>query len=141
MNTVGKKQKRLLIDMNAILNSSLLGGKDHEHGRLVTTEEGKETWVNGYLWGVDKFIVSLANVLEDYQLAPIDIVGVWDGKNAKAYRQNFLPQYKAGRDKAPEVYEELTKAREVVNNILRYYGATVVVQDGAEADDVLAFLT
>jgi 5'-3' exonuclease len=131
---------RLLIDGNSLLNAALLRGVDHEYGRVIKTEDGKQTQVNGYQYGVDGFFEKLLAALREFGAAPRQVVCVWDGRNAKVRRRAFLPQYKLGRDKAPEINEQLNLAREACIQHLKDLGATNAWQDGMEADDVIGYL-
>lgn len=132
--------ERLILDLNSMLNAALLRGTDIEFGRTVQAEDGKSVQVNSAKYGVEGFVQKFVEVIEQIGVAPIDVIGVWDGSGAKMYRRNFLPQYKEGRDKHPAVYEELNTARETVTAFLRAVGCTVMEQAGAEADDVIAYL-
>lgn len=131
---------RLLIDGNSLLNAALLRGVDHEYGRVIKTEDGKQTQVNGFQYGVDGFFEKLLAALKEFGAAPRQVVCVWDGRNAKVRRRAFLPQYKLGRDKAPEINEQLNLAREACIQHLKDLGATNAWQDGMEADDVIGYL-
>lgn len=128
---------RLVIDLNSILTGSLLGGKDHD--ALHQIVEGKVVSINSARYGVDKFFARFVEVLKEFNTAPRDVIGVWDGKNAKAYRQGFLPQYKASTRSGPE-YEQINIARTIVSQMLHDMGAHTVLCDACEADDVIAFL-
>lgn len=131
---------RLLIDANSYLNAALLRGVDHENGKVVVDGE-KKIQVNSAGYGVDGFFQKLLEDLQKFALAPRDVVAVWDGKGAKMRRRVFLERYKEGRDKHPAVSEQLNAAREEVTKQLKGMGATVVWQDGMEADDVLGYLS
>lgn len=134
-------QPRLLVDGNSYLNAALLRGVDHDQGTVVTDDAGKQVQVNSAQYGVDGFFDKLLGVLEKFGAAPIDVIVVWDGRNAKNRRRQYLPDYKGGRDKHPAVSEQLNLARDAVTQQLRDMGATVAWQDGLEADDVLGYLT
>lgn len=131
---------RLLIDGNSLLNAALLRGVDHEGGRVVKTEDGKQVQVNGFQYGVDGFFDKVLETLKEFNAAPRQIVCVWDGKNAKQRRRAYLPQYKLGRDKIDAVNEQLNLARTACQQHLKDLGATNAWQDGMEADDVLDYL-
>lgn len=133
-------KKRLVIDLNSLANTALLGGKDHENGVPFFTPEGKETLVNSATYGAERFAEKFAAVLTENKFVPIDVIGVWDGRGAKMYRRNFLPQYKEGRDKQDAVYEQFNALKELVNQFLYGLGATVAEQNGSEADDTIAYL-
>lgn len=130
---------RVLVDLNSMLNASLLGGKDPD-GLTVTDESGKAKHVNTALYGVERFFDQLHTTMQDLNAAPKDCIGVWDGLGAKMFRQVILPQYKQGRDKAPAVHEQLSKAREMLAPMLRNIGFTTCQVKAREADDVLAYL-
>lgn len=132
---------RLIVDGNSYINASLLRGVDHDGGRMVAGEDGKPVQVNSAQYGFDGFFDKLAAALKEFDLAPMDVVVVWDGANAKVRRRVFLPNYKGGRDKIPEVNEQLNKARDMVTDALLGMGAIVIQQDGMEADDVIGYLT
>lgn len=132
--------KRLIVDLNSMLNAALLGGKDPD-GWSVSDENGKQVQVNSALYGVERFFDALVATLREFASAPMNVIGVWDGLGAKQFRQARLPGYKVGRDKNPAVHEQLSKAREQVNEMLRNVGVTCVTVEGREADDVIAYLT
>ncbi|VTU31848.1 DNA polymerase I, thermostable [Variovorax sp. PBS-H4] len=131
---------RLLIDGNSYLNAALLGGTDHDYGYKVQTEDGKQVQVNGAEYGVDKFWDKVVADLEHFGAAPRQVILTWDGKNAKARRRAYLPNYKLGRDKIDEVNVELNKAREAITQMALDLGMTVMQQKGMEADDVIGYL-
>jgi DNA polymerase I-like protein with 3'-5' exonuclease and polymerase domains/5'-3' exonuclease len=131
---------RVIIDANGILNPALLRGEDHDEGRKVEFD-GKWVQVNGAEYGADNFFEKFAILLKQLNVAPRDCVCVWDGPNAKEFRRGrYLPTYKTGKDKAPEVSVELNKARAIVNKKLKDLGVASAVCNGMEADDVIAFL-
>ena len=130
---------RLILDGNAVLNQALLRGIDHDQGRIVE-HEGKQVQVNSADYGINGFFDKYAGLLSHFEKAPRETIVVWDGAGAKALRRTFLPTYKAGRDKAPEVSAELNKARDAVTDMLLKLGAHVVSQHGVEGDDVIAYL-
>lgn len=130
----------IILDGNAILNSSLLGGKDEEFGRTLIKEDGKKLQVNSAQYGVDKFFDQIDALCTEFDCAPRQMILVWDGKNAKNKRQQMHAGYKGGRDKAPEVSEQLNIARDLCNQMMLDLGAHVVSQVGYEADDVIGYL-
>lgn len=131
---------KLLFDANSFLNMALLRGVDHDHGRVVTGEDGKEVQVNSAQYGVDGFWDKFERAIDHFDAAPRQCALVWDGENAKAMRKSYLPGYKAGRDKAPEVNEQLNLARGVVTQMALHLGCHVIKQDLVEADDVIGYL-
>lgn len=130
---------KLIIDANSFLNQALLRGTDHDQGRVVEFE-GKQVQVNSAQYGIDGFWDKVKQVLDRFDVAPRKVILVWDGASAKAMRQNWLPTYKQGRDKCPEVSAELNKAREQVSKMAYHLGIMVVQQKAREADDVIGYL-
>lgn len=131
---------RLILDSNSYLNAALLRGVDHDQGTVVYDGD-KRIQVNSAQHGFDGFFEKILADLERFDLAPRDVVAVWDGRNAKNRRRAFLERYKEGRDKHPAVSEQLNIAREMCTAALKDMGATVVWQDGMEADDVIGYVT
>lgn len=131
---------RLLLDMNSILNAALLGGKDEDDGRTVIDENGRKHQVNSAQYGVDKFFATIDQLCIEFEIAPRQMIVVPDGKNAKLRRQAFLPTYKEGRNKIPEVSEQLNLARDICTQGMLDLGAHVAQQQGFEADDVIGYL-
>lgn len=130
---------RLVVDLNAVLNAALLGGKDPD-GWTVKDENGKDVQVNSALYGVERFFDYLVDDMNQFGVAPRNVLGVWDGLGAKMYRQVHLPQYKVGRDKNPAVHEQLGLARDMVAQRLKNVGITTTWVKAREADDVIAYL-
>lgn len=128
---------RLLVDLNSMLNAALLGGKDPEG--VILIEDGKPITVNSARYGVDRFFERFAGVLEQFDAAPRNVIGVWDGERAKSVRQALLPGYKAP-SKSDPVYEQLNLARPTITQMLRDMGAHTVQCETCEADDVLGYL-
>jgi len=131
---------RLIIDANSLLNEALLRGEDKEFGRVITGADGKQVQVNSAGYGFEGFFDKYVAALGEFGLQPINTIVVWDGANAKQMRRNYLAGYKLGRDKAPEVSEQLNLARDMVTKALYHLGATVVQQPRMEADDVIGYL-
>jgi len=66
-----------------------------------------------------------------------DLIGVvFDGKG-KTFRHELFPKYKAGREKQAE---DLTAQFPVARDLARAYGLRVLLEDGVEADDIIATL-
>lgn len=133
--------KRILLDMSAILWQGLKAGVDSEFGREVINQEtGKVQRVNGWQWGYDNAMSSITTILKECEAVPRDVIMVWDGEQAKSFRQVSFDGYKAGRNHAPEEYEEWTKAARAVEQQLLAVGASSAEQFQREADDVIAYL-
>lgn len=130
-------QPRILLDLNSILNAALLGGKDPD--AVISLVDGKPESINSARYGVDRFFERFVSVLNRFGTAPRDVIGVWDGQNAKLFRQGILPGYKAST-RSDGQYDQLNLARDTVTQMMRDMGAHTVKCRGNEADDVLAFL-
>lgn len=139
MNNQGKGAVRLIVDLNAVLNAALLGGKDPD-GQTVKDDDGKSVQVNSALYGVERFFDYLVDDMKHFGVAPRNVLGVWDGLGAKSYRQVHLAQYKQGRDKNPAVHEQLGLARAMVADRMKAVGITTCSVRAREADDVIAYL-
>lgn len=131
---------RLIFDTNSYLNAALLRGVDHDGGRIVTDDEGKQVQVNSAQYGVDGFWDKVEKDLADFAVPPRQCIMVLDGLNAKLIRRSELPTYKKGRDKHPAVSDQLNQARDQVVKMARALGMHVVKQDKYEADDVIGYL-
>jgi len=136
-----KNKHRLIIDASSILRASHYAGRDVEFGYTVKFEE-KNVWVNPAEWGFDNFVVSYKNLLKLLGLQPFQTILVKDGRDSRALRQALYPKYKAHRKPtAPELNEEYYRLLDGVEDEVLAMGGTVMVQDGMEADDVIAYLT
>lgn len=134
-------QHRLLIDASSIVRAAHYAGRDIEYGYQVTFEE-KKVWINSAGWGFENFMVGLRSLLNLTRIAPFNIVLVKDGMNSRSLRASIFPGYKAHRAAtAPELGTEYRAAMEMVENEIMALGGMVVVQDGIEADDVIAHLS
>ncbi len=132
----------LIFDMSSIGWQNLLAGKDKEHGREVAhpTKEGKTVYVNSASFGYENFVNNLVAHLQRFDAAPRDIIMVFEGNNSKLLRQSVNPLYKAGRDHAPEQYEQFTQLITMMRTTILELGGLAVWQDGLEADDVIGYL-
>lgn len=139
MKTKGKGAVRLIVDLNAVLNAALLGGKDPD-GQTIKDENGKSVQVNSALYGVERFFDYLVEDMNHFGVTPRNVLGVWDGQGAKQYRQVHLEQYKQGREKNPAVHEQLSLARAMVSERTKAVGITTCWVKAREADDVIAYL-
>lgn len=129
-----------LLDMSAIVWAGLLVGEDKEFGRKVLNDQGKEVQVNSHTHGAWNATEHILHLMREYKLVPRDLIMVMDGEDAKRLRRSMFADYKAGRDKVPELYVEFNKAMETVKQQFLAVGASAVQQQYREADDVLAYL-
>lgn len=141
--------KRGLVDLSSVIWTSLLYGKDTENGIKAVDEGGKEILntkgevriINSAVWGYENVMQELTRAMRELDLTPHQLIIVMEGKGAKMMRQAIHPEYKAGRDKLPQQYEQFNICKEMVMQALLNVGANVCWQDGGvEADDVIGYL-
>ncbi len=97
--------------------------------------------------GVSGFLSSIGSAIK--QISPTRVVVVFDGKNGSAARKKLFPEYKAARkvkirlNRAQSVEKEDNQLEQLIRLIdyLDTLPITVVTLDGAEADDVIAYIT
>lgn len=131
---------KIIFDASSLLWTCLLTGKDPE-GHKVETPEGKESWCNTAAYAYEFAVNSVVATLDRFGCTPIDAVFAVEGLNSKARRLMIYREYKAGRGKHHnDVYAQFAELRTVVLETFRQLGATVVTQDNAEGDDLVAFL-
>lgn len=135
-----RNKHRLIIDASSIIRACMYAGKDAEFGYKVTHED-KPVWVNSAGWGFENFVTSYKNLLKLTGTTPVQTILVKDGMNSRQLRSAIFPAYKAHRKKpAPEINQEYYDALEGIEDEIVSMGGTVMVQDGMEADDVIAYL-
>lgn len=135
------KKHRLIIDASSIVRAAHYAGEDLDNGYKVTFED-KKVHINPASWCYDNFILSYRNLLDLTGTAPMDTVLVLDGKNSRSLRQSIYPEYKAHRKPGPpELNKEFYDALDGIADEIKSLGGTVMVQDGMEADDVIAYLS
>ncbi len=117
--TKNKKKILLLLDGNAIIHRA------YHAIPPLTTDDGVQT---NAVYG---FVSTLFTVLEKFQ--PEYIVASFDvaGKN---FRHDLFPEYKAKRKETPE---DLVPQFDLVRDVVRSLGITIVEKEGFEADDVI----
>lgn len=131
---------KLIVDVSSVVKTCLYAGKDREFGRQVAFA-GKQVQVNSAQYGIDNAINRTLRKLEILQLAPRDMILVIEGRSSKALRTNMWEGYKADRaEVAPEVYEQVNKARDGFVQMFLDLGAQACTQAGVESDDVIAYL-
>ena len=137
---IQNQMKRAIVDLSSIIWTALLASKDKEFGRMVDYE-GKEVFINSARYGYANAMNSMVTMMDALRITPRQVLIVMEGKNSKQDRLNIHPNYKAGRPKAPEQYEQFNIAKEMLMQAFLDVGANVVWQDGGvEADDVVGYL-
>ena len=133
---------KIAFDMPSVMKTCLYAGKDLEFGQEILHGEGK-VWVNGWQHGYENTINKMVAAMAKFQLAPKDVIMVFEGKSAKKQRMMISPTYKAkkpGEEKPLEYYEQLQHLQDKLKQVFHDLGALAVQQDFVEADDILAWL-
>lgn len=131
---------RMIIDLSSLCWTNLLKGKDHEFGKWVQ-HEGREVFVNSPQYGYEKALDFLITAMDRFDVTPYDMIFVMEGAMSKAIRQAMCPEYKGGREsRPPEAYEAFNSMKHMLCAAFKSVGATVMTQDGVEADDIIAYL-
>ncbi len=134
------KKKLLAFDLSSWMWTNLSGGTDGEHGYTVKHED-KEVYVNSAIYGYDKCLTRMLDLMKAQNVVPIDCILVFEGLNSKAKRLLINKEYKASKTtRPPEAYAEFEKLREMLKTTFKDLGAQVMWQDYAEGDDTLAWL-
>jgi len=129
----------LIIDLNSVLTSSLLVGKD-DNAILDITSNGEEL-INTAAYGIDNFIATFKNTLSNLKLTPNKVIGVFDAPKSRSRRQKLYPQYKAHRKERSKLYyEQYTKLFDFASNAIKDLGGTLLSVKETEADDVIAHI-
>ena len=87
--------KKLVIDLNSIVTSSLLVGKDPDGFK----EDGVQINTAGY--GYNNFLNTYRKTLDELDLKPMHTIGVFDAPKSRERRQKVLEQYKLHRKPRP----------------------------------------
>jgi DNA polymerase I len=97
--------------------------------------------------GISGFLSSMGHAIKT--INPTRVVVVFDGKNGSATRRKLYPGYKATRkvsirlNRAQSVDKEDNQLEQLIRLIdyLETLPITVITLDGAEADDIIAYIT
>ena len=130
---------KLAIDMASILKTCLAAGKDSEG--LKVEFEGSTFYINTAMYGYENAVNSIKSALDEYGLAPIDLIMVTEGMHSTSRRKAIDSQYKLGRAaRPPEYYKEYQELQALIRSQFSALGAIEVTQDYVEGDDLLAYL-
>ena len=124
-----------ILDIKGLALSCWHGGIDPSP---TVNSEGKP--INTARFGVERFIKNcLLPILEN--TAPINVIGVNDGKQGNTRRRLFYPEYKK-KTKVEDPLEEAQKDQciEACWKLLLALGSACVSTAGIEADDTIAYL-
>lgn len=131
---------KLIADLSNLCWTYLQGGIDKEDGRKVSVD-GKQVQVNSAGWAFDFVVEFLVSVMKVTAMTPRDLIFVEETGATLGFRRQIDPNYKTGRGKKPdEAYVEFAALKELIKLEFLRLGAQFVTQDGAEADDVIAYL-
>lgn len=130
-----QRMDKLVIDLNSIISSRLLVGKDPDGYKV----EGVQ--INTADYGYDNFLTSYKKVLDTLGLTPMHTVAVFDDKGSRKARQRIYKEYKEHRKPRPEeYYTEFNAVMAEAKQFIRELGGTVVCAKGKEADDTIAHI-
>lgn len=129
---------RVIVDVSALLWSSLLGGRDLE----AVYDPASGVSVNSAGYGYERAVSKLNNLLDQLFSTPSDTILVYESGASKAPRQGINPQYKnALSNKKPDgAYVQFSRLRDDFLRTYRNYGAIAVTQNRVEADDIIAWI-
>lgn len=129
---------KIIVDVSAILWSSLQGGKDPE---AAQDESGVS--VNSSAYGYERAVNTVNKLVTELEASPKDLILVYESGNSKGPRQAMYHQYKNGSSstKSPLAYKHFAELRDRFIKVYRDYGAIAVTQERIEADDIIARLT
>ena len=131
---------KIFTDMSSLMWTGLLAGTDPE-ALHVTSDDGKTTTVATCAYGYENTVNSLVKALNEFNLAPKDLVMVFEGRNSTAMRKLINSSYKANRAKrVPEAYEQFSMLADKLKETFRKLGALALTNASCEGDDTLAFL-
>lgn len=145
----------------ALLNQLRLREEDepkHRDDRVLLVD-GLNTFIRAYsatptlnangehVGGVSGFLTSVGSAIK--QINPTRVIIVFDGKNGSATRRKLFPEYKTTRkvkirlNRAQSVEKEDNQLEQLIRLIdfLEVLPFDVITLDGAEADDVIAYIT
>jgi DNA polymerase I-like protein with 3'-5' exonuclease and polymerase domains/5'-3' exonuclease len=136
-----RNRTRIIYDVSSVAKRCLFANKDKEFG-FPTVFNEKEHWINGWQYGMENFLNSVAATLRDHEATPIDIIFVLEGLNGSQLRRNIFPGYKdkSKKEKPPEALEQYNLMEAAIVKFFKRLGSVFVKLDGREADDVFAYL-
>lgn len=133
----------IFLDASSILWTGLFAGTDVEG--LDVQHGGRKVHVNTAAFGYENVVNSINSALNEFNLTPMDLIMVFEGKDSKKRRCMIDTSYKANREgekdsRPPEAYVEFNKLKDIIRTTYKNLGAIAVSQDFVEGDDVLAWL-
>jgi 5'-3' exonuclease len=105
------------------------------------------TNINGeHIGGISGFLLSVGHAIK--AINPTRVIVVFDGKDGSAKRRQLFPEYKAHRKfkirlNRAETVDKEDNQREQLMRLVEYLDVlpfSVIVSDGVEADDVIAYI-
>lgn len=131
---------RIAYDMSSFIWRGMLAGKDLENGKQVMFAD-KEVLVNSAEYGYENVVNMMLEVMQSYDLTPINCILVIEGVSSKSKRILISASYKESREsRPPEAYTEFHKCKEMLMDTWLALGASTVEQAYCEGDDTLAWL-
>lgn len=131
---------------------------DQNSNSRVLIVDGLNTFIRAYaaspttnsdgehIGGISGFLLSIGHAIK--AINPTRVIVTFDGKNGSARRRSIYPDYKANRkvkirlNRSETVDKQDTQLQQLVRLIkyLEIMPVTTIVVDGAEADDVIAYI-
>lgn len=135
--------KRIAADMSSIMWTCLRAGKDPEGVEVM--HAGRRHLVNSAQHGYEATVNAIKACLDEYQLAPKDLIMVFEGMDSKKRRVMITPTYKSNREgdkdsRSQEDYVQFNILKDLIKKTFMDLGAIAVSQDYVEGDDVLGWL-
>lgn len=134
-----RERSRLIIDLSSVAKRCYYAGQDKEFGWKVEFL-GKSVHVNGWEHGREAFLNYMDKAFRELDAAPIDCIFVLEGAGGSQLRRNFYPGYKMRAERPPEQGEQYAKMQDWIVSYFKRLGSIFVLQNGVEADDVVAYL-
>ena len=144
----------------ALINELRLrqGGEAVTKNSRVLLVDGLNTFIRAYaaspvlngdgehVGGISGFLMSVGHAIK--AINPTRVVVIFDGKDGSARRRSIYPEYKANRkvkirlNRAVTVDKQDTQLQQLIRltDYLNVLPITTIVVDGAEADDVIAYV-
>lgn len=130
---------RIAFDMSSVMWTCLSVGADVEGNKIA--HNGRMFQVNTSGYGYEMSVNHIVGMLKMFNVAPKDMIMVFEGMNSKSPRLAISPKYKATRsERPPEMYMAFQELKDRLQQVFGGLGALSLTQDEAEGDDTLAWL-
>ena len=134
---------RLIVDLASIVGR-FMHLDDQEYGSDFVDENNKKWHIPSVETCLERVETSFQKVLDQYKIAPADIIAVCEPESPGAQRKRMFPEYKAKREKRPKQFYDVSNELiiQVKEMIMSSGGicATPRVVPSVEGDDLVAAL-